>query len=173
MKKDYCQIAIKQTELLCKIPSPSGFTKMATDFVVQECKKMDFIPTQSRKNSVIVDLGGEGEPVVLAAHVDTLGAMVRAIKSDGRLRLTKIGGFPENNIESENCIIHTRFGKEYCGTIQMVNPAVHVNRELGSTKRSDSNVEVVIDEKVFTKEDVEKLGISSGDFISFDARTSG
>jgi len=171
MEKKYIDYAVKQTEILCKIPSPSGFTKLATNHLLQTCRQMGFNPQQSRKDSVIVDLGGKGEAVVLAAHVDTLGAMVRAIKPDGRLRLTKIGGYPENNIESENCLIHTRKGKTYSGTIQMVNPAVHVNKDLATTKRSDSNVEVVIDEKVSCKEDVEKLGISNGDFISLDPRT--
>ena len=63
------------------------------------------------------------------------------------------------------------FGKELSGTIQLENPAVHVNKELGKTERTDKNIEVVIDEKVSKKEDVEKLGISAGDFITFDPRT--
>lgn len=171
MKKKYLDYAVKQVETLCKIPSPSGFTKQATNHLIKEFKKMSFSPTRSRKNSVLVDIGGKGNPIVLAAHVDTLGAMVRNIKSNGRLRLTKIGGYPENNIEAENCTIHTRFGKTYSATIQMENPAVHVNKELGKIERSDKNIEVVIDEKVSKKEDVEKLGISPGDFISFDPRT--
>ncbi len=171
MKQKYTKLAVTQTETLCRIPSPSGFTKLATDYLIKECKQLGFKPSSSRKNSVLVDIGGEGNPIVLAAHVDTLGAMVRAIKSNGRLRLTKIGGYPENNIEAENCIIHTRIGKEYSATIQLENPAVHVNSELGKTERSDKNVEVVIDEKVSNKKDVGKLGISAGDFISFDPRT--
>ncbi|MFO7895845.1 MAG: M42 family metallopeptidase [Candidatus Cloacimonadales bacterium] len=171
MKKEYIDFAVEQTEILCKIPSPSGFTKLATTHLLQTSQKMGFQPQQTRKDSVLIDLGGSGEAVVLAAHVDTLGAMVRAIKADGRLRLTKIGGYPENNIESENCLIHTRNGKTFSGTIQMINPAVHVNKDLGSIKRSDATVEVVIDEKVSSKEDVEKLGISNGDFISLDPRT--
>lgn len=171
MDKKYIDCAINQIETLCKIPSPSGFTKQATDHLIKEFKKMEFFPTISRKNSVLVDIGGKGKPIVLAAHVDTLGAMVRKIKSNGRIRLTKIGGYPENNIEAENCTIHTRFGKTYSATIQMENPAVHVNKELGKIERSDKNIEVVIDEKVSKKEDVEKLGISQGDFISFNPRT--
>ena len=171
MKKKYLNLAVTQIEALCKIPSPSGFTMFATDYLIKECKSMGFNPTSSRKNSVLVNIGGNGKPIVLAAHVDTLGAMVRTLKSNGRLKLTKIGGYPENNIEAENCIIHTRNGKEYSATIQMENPAVHVNKELGKIKRSDENVEVVIDEKVSDKKAVEKLGISAGDFISFDPRT--
>ncbi|MBT3756784.1 MAG: M42 family metallopeptidase [Candidatus Cloacimonetes bacterium] len=171
MKKKYTTFAVKQTENLCKIPSPSGFTKLATDYLKKECKKLGFVASSSRKNSVLVDIGGKGEPVVLAAHVDTLGAMVRSLKSNGRLRFTKIGGYPENNIEAENCIIHTRDGKEYSGAIQLNNPAAHVNRELAKDKRTDETMEVVIDEKVRCVKDVEKLGISTGDFISLDPRT--
>jgi len=132
---------------------------------------MGFKPEYSRKRSVIVDIGGEGDAIVLAAHVDTLGAMVRALKSNGRLRLTKIGGYLGNNIEAENCIIHTRFGQTFSGTIQMSEPAAHVNKELEKDKRDDKNLEVVIDEKVSNEKEVEKLGISAGDFISFDPRT--
>jgi putative aminopeptidase FrvX len=171
MKKKYTNYAVKQTEILCKIPSPSGFTKQATDYSIKELKTMGFSPTQTRKNSVLAKLGGKGKPVVLAAHVDTLGAMVRAIKSNGRLRFTKIGGYPENNIEAENCIIHTREGKTYSGTIQLNNPAAHVNAELGKEKRSDTTMEVVIDEKTSSSKETEKLGISAGDFISLDSRT--
>ena len=171
MKKKYVDKAIEQTVELCKIPSPSGFTKLATDHLINEFKGMGYKPASSRKNSILVDIGGEGNPIVLAAHVDTLGAMVRAIKSSGRLRITKIGGYPENNIEGENCTVYTRFGKSYSGTIQLENPAVHVNSDLGKTQRNDKNVEVVIDEKVSKDDDVKKLGISAGDFITFDPRT--
>jgi len=171
MKKKYTKLAVEHTENLCRIPSPSGFTKLATDYLVKEAKRMGFDPQMTRKNSVLINIGGKGEPVVLAAHVDTLGVMVRSIKSNGRLRFTKIGGYPENNIEAENCIIHTREGKEYTGAIQLNNPAVHVNRDLGKEKRSDETMEVVIDEKVSCEKDVEKLGISNGDFISLDPRT--
>ena len=120
---------------------------------------------------MIVDIGGESDAIVLTAHVVTLGAMVRALKSNGRLRLTKIGGYLGNNIEAENCIIHTRFGQTFSGTIQMSEPAAHVNKELEKDKRDDKNLEVVIDEKVGNEKEVEKLGISAGDFISFDPRT--
>ena len=171
LKKKYIDITVNQTETLCRIPSPSGFTINATEYLMSELRKMGFEPEYSRKKSVIVDLGGDGEAVVLAAHVDTLGAMVRAIKSNGRLRFTKIGGYPGNNVEAENCIIHTREGKEFTGTFQMCEPATHVNAELAKDKRDDKTMEVVIDEKVSNAEEVIKLGISTGDFISLDPRT--
>jgi len=171
LKKKYSDLAVKQTETLCNIPSPSGFTDKATEYLMKQLKNMGFKPEYTRKKAVIVDIGGEGEAVVLAAHVDTLGAMVRAIKSNGRLRYTTIGWYPGNNVEAETCIIHTRDGKEYTGTFQMNEPAAHVNSELAKDKRDDKTIEVVIDEKVSNVDEVKKLGISTGDFISLDPRT--
>jgi putative aminopeptidase FrvX len=156
---------------LCGIPSPSGFTKKVENFLKAKFTDLGFKVDISNKGSVVVELGGEGDPLVLAAHIDTLGAMVRSIKSEGRLRFTKVGGYPGNNIEQENCIIHTRNGKEYTGTIQLTKPSTHVYDDIGDIKRKDENLEVVLDEKVNSKEDVEKLDIKTGDFISFDPRT--
>ncbi|MCR1899509.1 M42 family metallopeptidase [Irregularibacter muris] len=169
--KKYIDYSIAQIVNLCTTPSPTGFTRKAEKYLIEELSRMGYQPMSTTKGSVLVELGGQGDGLVLAAHIDTLGAMVRSIKSNGRLRLTKIGGFPENNIEGENCIIHTRKDKEYSATIQLTNASVHVYSDVGELKRDDSTVEVVIDEKVASKEEVMELGIRVGDFISFDPRT--
>lgn len=169
--KKYVDYAIEQIINLCNTPSPSGFTKKVESYLIEEFNKMGYKPYSTNKGSVVVDLGGEGNGLLLAAHVDTLGAMVRAIKNNGRLRITKIGSYPENYIETENCTIHTRTGKEYSGTIQLENPAVHVHKDISGIIRDDSNIEVVIDEKVKSREEVLKLEISAGDFVTFDSRT--
>lgn len=168
---DYTKYAVDRITDLCKIPSPSGFTSKVQAYLTKELKKMGFTPEITNKGSVLATLGGRGKHLVLAAHVDTLGAMVRAIKANGHIRFTKIGGYPENNIENENVIIHTRDGKEFTGTVYLVNPAVHVNHDSGTTKRDDSSMEIVLDEIVKSKADVTALGISAGDFVSLDART--
>ncbi|MCB5262155.1 MAG: M42 family metallopeptidase [Candidatus Cloacimonetes bacterium] len=167
----YTDYAIEQIVKLCKTPSPTGFTKKVSALVEKELTKLGFQPQISRKGSVLATLGGEGNPLVLAAHLDTLGAMVRSIKPSGRLRFTKLGGYPENNIENENVIIHTRDGKEYTGTVYINGPSVHVYKDTGQSKRDDENVEIVLDEIVKSKKDTLALGISAGDFISLDPRT--
>ena len=75
----------EQLYALTGIPSPSGFTKKVTDYLLSELTALGFAPERSRKGNVFVTLGGSGSPLVLAAHVDTLGAMVRSIKENGRL----------------------------------------------------------------------------------------
>ena len=167
----YTDLIVEQIVNLCNIPSPSGFTQKIESYLSSQFQNMGYSVSRSKKHSVLVNLGGTGSPLVLVAHVDTLGAMVRAIKKDGRLRISKIGGFPENFIDTENCTIYTRDGLKYTGTFQTINPGVHVNKKVGETKLDDANIEIVIDEKVKTKEDVKELGINAGDFVSFDSRT--
>jgi aminopeptidase len=167
----YTDFAVEQMKALCSIPSPSGFTHKVAEYLKGTITDLGCVPHITNKGSVLVSLGGEGNHLVLAAHIDTLGGMVRAVKSNGRLRLTTIGGFPFQNIENENVTIHTRKGKEFSGTMHLCEPAAHVNKDLATEKRNDSTVELVIDEIVKSAEDTQKLGISAGDFVSFDPRT--
>jgi putative aminopeptidase FrvX len=170
---NYIDYVVLQIMNLCKIPSPSGFTGKIEEYVSNELVGLGYSPVFTRKRSILVDLGGEGNGLVLTAHFDTLGAMVRSIKPNGRLRFSNIGGFPENYVENENCIIHTRSGKEYSGTVQFDKSPPHLfsSKVISETFRNDTNIEIVIDEKVKSKDDVKQLGISPGDFISFDPRT--
>jgi putative aminopeptidase FrvX len=168
---DYTKYAVDSIVELCRIPSPSGFTGQVREHLLSRLGELGFNPVVSNKGSVLACLGGRGNPLVLAAHVDTLGAMVRAIKGNGRIRFTKIGGYPENNIENENVTVHTRDGRQYTGTVYTTTPAAHVYKDSGSNKRDDSTMEVVLDEVVKTAKDTRRLGIEVGDFISLDART--
>lgn len=155
---------------LTKIPSPSGFTHIAIEAVEKELKEMGYKPWLTRKGACVVELGGEGSPVVLTGHLDTLGAMVKSVKNNGRLEITPIGGYMMNSIEGENCVIHTKDGKEYTGTIQTIAPSVHVFENARKLERKVKNMEIRIDEIVKNRKDLEDLGIEAGDFVSFDSR---
>lgn len=62
-----------QLKALTSIASPTGYTRAATDYLMETLRDMGFGPERSNKGNVLVELGGEGEPLVLASHVDTLG----------------------------------------------------------------------------------------------------
>ena len=108
---------------------------------------------------------------MLAAHGDTLGAMVAEIKGSGRLRLTALGGMNANNAEAENVRIYTRDGKVIDGTLQLCNASLHVNDDYNGVKRSFDTTEVVLDEDVRSAADTRKLGVEAGDIVCFDPRT--
>ena len=56
--------------------------------------------------------------------------------------------------------------------LQLADASIHVNGDYNDKKRTFDGVEIVLDERVHTKEDVEKLGIMAGDFVCFDPRTT-
>ena len=174
MSKNYVDYMVEETKNILAIDSPSGYTKEVADYVMGEYKKLGYEPKLTVKGGVLVPIGGRDKEnaVLLEAHIDTLGAMVAEIKANGRLRVTAVGGMNANNAEGENCKVVTRFNGKYDGTLQLINASIHVNGEYNDTKRSYDSVEVVLDEKVKSKEDVEKLGIMTGDFVCFDPRTT-
>ena len=166
---------IRRAVELLAIDSPTGYTWMAAEQVMDDFRSMGLDPEMTRKGGVLVCLNPDApadDAVLLEAHVDTLGGMVTEISGAGRLHLTPLGGMEPNNAEGENVRIITRSGKQYTGTFQMKNASVHVNREYHSAKREYKTMEVVIDEEVSSREDVEKLGIQPGDIVCFDPRTT-
>lgn len=171
MDKKYVDYAVEKTLDLLKIDSPSGFTVKAVEFVAEQFKKLGYTSVITQKGGVLVDLGGYDNALLLEAHTDTLGAMVKEIKSSGRLVLTPLGGMNANNGEAENVRIYTRSGKIYEGTLQLVDASVHVNGDYSKTERSFDTTEVVIDEDVKTAADTRKLGIEVGDIVCFDPRS--
>lgn len=163
---------LKVIEKLVSIPSPSGNTEAVIQYVESFLKNLGLETRRNRKGGLLVTLKGKDDRKhrMLTAHVDTLGAMVKEIKNNGRLRLDLIGGFTWNSIEGEYCQIETSSGKVYTGTILMHQQSVHVYKDAGKAERNQQNIEVRIDEKVHTADEVRALGIEVGDFVSFDPR---
>lgn len=171
--KEYTEYAVEKTCELIAIDSPSGFTDKAADWVKNEFNALGFSAHITAKGGVIADLGGRDceNALLLEAHADTLGGMVAQIKSNGRLRITALGGMRAENGDSENVKIYTRGGKVYDGTLQLCNASVHVNADFESTKRSFDTTEIVIDEIADSEDEVRALGIEVGDIVAFDPRT--
>ena len=159
----------EQLYTLTSIPSPSSFTEKVTDYLLSELSSLGYSPERSNKGNVFVTLGGSGSPLVLAAHVDTLGAMVRSIKENGRLRPTTIGGHQWSTADGENCTIHTRDGRVYTGVVLNKEPSSHVADQ--KTELIEENMEILLDENIASDQDTLALGIQTGDIIAMDPRT--
>ena len=165
---EYHEYIVEQTEKVIGIDSPTGYHYNVQKYLVDTIQAMGFEVRTLRKGGVIANLGGEGNPLMMLAHVDTLGAFVHYIKGNGRLAISN-GTLNPNNIETENVRVITRSGAVYDGTTQLENASVHVNPDVNA-ERKFTNLEVVLDEDVTSKEDVEKLGICAGDFLAVEPR---
>ena len=159
---------------LTTTPSPTGYTTEIMDYIQSEVESFGYQASKTPKGGVLVTVPGTNEDQhrMVTAHLDTLGAMVRAIKADGRLKMDLVGGFGYPSIEGENCLIHVaKNGQTYTGTILMHQTSVHVYKDASTAERNQTNMEIRLDEKVKTAEETRALGIEVGDFISFDPRT--
>ncbi|GGB06249.1 M42 family peptidase [Macrococcus hajekii] len=162
---------IKQIENLVNIPGPSGYAYEAIQYCQDYLKSHGIDSNLTRKGGLNVTVEGEdtSQHRFITAHVDTLGAMVKEILPSGRLTMSKIGGFSWNATEGEYCKIHSA-DKTFTGTICLHETSVHVYRGNDDIKRDNEHMEVRIDEFTTTQEETEALGISVGDFISFEPR---
>lgn len=164
---------IKNTlKSLIEIHSPTGYHHDVMKYIENTLKSMDVSYITTNKGAVLVTLPGKSsEGRLFSAHVDTLGAMIKSLKNKGTLEFTLIGGYMYNTLESENCMIMTSSGKTYSGTIQTIKPSVHIDGgEARSLERKQETMEIVLDEKVFSAQDVKDLGIEVGDFVFIDPK---
>ena len=171
MEYNYKRILEFGKEVL-SIPSPTGFTNNVIDFLLKECEKRGVSAYKAVNGNLIAEIKGESDYIVgLAAHADTLGAMVRSIKADGTLRFSVLGGPILPTYDGEYCTVITRDGKKFTGTFLSNSPAAHVHKDAKSAPRNEETMHVKLDEEVHSKEDVLKLGIGNGDFIAVDPKT--
>lgn len=170
MNGKYVDLAVDYTRTLLEQPSPSGCTRRATDALMRLLTDMGYAPCRTHKGCVVCTLGGEGRPLALAAHVDTLGLVVSEIKGNGALRFSRIGGPSLCSLETEGVRVLTRDGREIRGTVQLANASSHVNAELQTQPRDEDHLEILLDELVFSKADTEKLGVMTGDIVFIDPR---
>lgn len=166
------QETIDLLKRLVETPSPSGYTMEVMQTVRELLDEWNISYSMTRKGGIIATVTGldHSRHRLLTAHVDTLGAMVREIKPDGRLKLSLVGGFKFNAIEGENCSVHTAGGRRISGTILLHKTTIHVYKDAGTAERNADTMEVRLDEKVFSADDVRAAGVEVGDFVSFSVR---
>ena len=173
MKIDLDYVIEFTLELLA-IPSVAGDCDAVTQRVAQEFEKFGIPYSETNKRAVIGTWEGAdaARHRLVAAHVDTLGATVRHIKPNGRLRLYPIGGFDWRIFAGENCFVRTLEGKEYRGTLLPDHAARHAFSETIRNEPHDlENVELRLDVVTHTRETTEALGINCGDIVFFDPRS--
>lgn len=164
---------LNKLEKLVNIASPSGNTSKAILFLREEFENLGLKVHINKKGALLASMDGKdnSKEVTLSAHVDTLGAMVKEIKSNGRLKISQIGGYSWNSIEGEYVKIETIEGDIYTGTVLLDYSSVHVHgNEHNTRERSESTIEIRLDEKVSSCDDVLALGINVGDFVSFNPK---
>ena len=159
---------------LLNIPSPTGFAEPAIEFVEKELSQFKQLElTRTRKGALLVKWEGQDQehPVALTAHVDTLGAVVKEIKPNGRLRLSRIGGIQWPTVETEGVWVFPSKGEKMRGSLMIETASGHIYGEKGSqTPRDESHMEIRLDARTTSENETRALGIHIGDCAAFDPR---
>lgn len=159
---------------LLNTPSPTGYTDEAVQFTEQALSAFPQLQLErTRKGALLVTWPGNrsDRPRALTAHADTLGAMVKEIKANGRLRMTQLGGYAWNAVEGEGCTVITLDGRKIRGSILIQAASSHVNGAKTSTMaREADTMEIRLDERTASQQETLALGVNVGDFIAFDPR---
>jgi peptidase M42 family hydrolase len=155
---------------LLNIPSPSGFTDEIVRFTCQELERLGIPYEITRRGGIRADLEGrEKSPDrAIVAHLDTIGAMVKQLKDNGRLEIVPIGTWSSRFAEGARVTLFTD-SHPYRGTILPIKAAGHTyNTQIDTLPVDWENIELRIDEVCHSRNDLEKLGINVGDFVAID-----
>ena len=157
---------------LLGIDSTTGLYQEIENWTAEEIRRAGYEPLRTHKGGVLADLGGEGDPLAVTAHLDDIGLMVRHINGDGALNVCPVGGLYPFYCVTENVRIHTEEGKVYTGTVCRIPNSIHVTEDELRKALPDfrTNVCVVLDEPVKNAEDTRRLGIETGDYIALEPR---
>ncbi|TSA88023.1 M42 family metallopeptidase [Deinococcus detaillensis] len=159
---------------LLNTPSPTGMTEQAVSLIEAEVMALGVETCRSRKGGLSWTLPGTDSGaghLALSAHADTLGAMVKAVLPNGRLRLTQLGGYDWASIEGEYVTVHGQDGVSVTGTVVNDFQSFHVFApQLRELRRSGDNLEVRLDAYTSSSQETRALGLEVGDFVSFEPR---
>ncbi len=173
MKETHRAYMLEQLKKLLAIDSTTGFYKPMENYLAEEIMRLGYQPHRLVKGGVSVDLGGKGNGLVMTAHADDIGFMVRYVNPDGTIRVCNVGGLHPFMVDEAGVRLYTRDGRVYMGNLRKMNPSLHLMQanERGETLDYEKNLFLFLDEEVHSAEDVAKLGIRCGDVLALEPNT--
>ncbi len=163
---------LERLEELVNTPSPVGYYVEMNPLLERYAAELGLSVEFDHRSTAYITLEGEdnSKTILVGAHADTLGLMVRKIDKDGAIRVRNLGGINYCNLEGESVTVHTRTGKTYTGLMCCQSHSVHVFADARTLERNEDTMKILLDEPIHSEEDVRALGIRHGDFVSIDPR---
>ncbi|MBQ3126550.1 MAG: M20/M25/M40 family metallo-hydrolase [Clostridia bacterium] len=157
---------------IVETPSPVGYSRELNPVLEALAAELGHSITYDNRGTPYITLEGEdnSHTVLVGAHADTLGLIVRRIDTNGMIRIRGLGGVNLCSLEGETVTVHTRDGRAYTGLFTCQSHSVHVFDDAKTLERSEKTMMIILDEKVSSRAEVEALGIRHGDHISIDPR---
>ena len=142
----------------------SGYEGGARDIIAGYLEKLTDRVEIDILGNVVGIKEGDGLKVMIAAHMDEIGFMVKHIDDSGFIRFTPIGGWFSQVVLSQRVILHTGKGMVY-GVVGSKPPHVMKEDEKGKAIKIE---DMFIDVGAKNKEDAKSLGIEPGTPVTLD-----
>lgn len=157
---------------IVETPSPVGYSRELKPVLEKYAAMFGLPVSYDNKGTVYLTLEGQdnSKTVMVGAHADTIGLMVRRVDADGMIRVRQLGGINYGSLEGETVTVHTRDGRKYTGLFACQSHSVHVFDDARTLARDENTMMIILDEKVSSKDDVYGLGIRHGDVVSIEPR---
>lgn len=170
----YKKFIVETLKSIMAVDSPTGFSKEINRKLAELLAEAGYAAETTNKRLVKVAVKGEkhDKKIAVSAHVDTLGAMVRSVSADGKIRFTRLGGPILPTFDGEYCRVYADGGKIYTGTFLSDSCSCHVYKDAGSLERTEATMYVRLDEEVASAAEVAALGIRTGSVIALDPKTT-
>ncbi|MBF0189394.1 MAG: osmoprotectant NAGGN system M42 family peptidase [Magnetococcales bacterium] len=162
---------------LLRIPSPSGMTDHVVERVCLELDRLDIPYELTRRGAIRAHLSCDDSCGIekhtsraIVAHVDTLGIMVRELKKNGRLGIVAIGHWNARFAEGARVSVIASGGRKYRGTVLPLKASGHVYNDGVDEQPSNwDNLEIRLDERSHTVQDLLRLQVHVGDTVAVDS----
>ncbi len=164
---------IKTLSSLLEIPSPTGMTDAVVMFVCAQLDALKIPYKLTRRGAIRADMRGVqySPDRAVVAHLDTLGAMVKGIRENGRLEVVPIGTWSARFAEGARGTVFASNDRRVRGTFLPYKASGHVfHEEVDTQPISWVNLEFRLDEKAHDPDAVAALGIEIGDTIAVDPK---
>ncbi len=162
---------LKTLKSLLEIPSPTGMTDAAVMFVSAQLEDLAIPYKLTRRGAIRADLRGVqySPDRAIVSHLDTLGAMVKGVRANGRLEVVPIGTWSARFAEGARATIFASGDRRIRGTFLPHKASGHVfHDEVDTQPISWTNLEFRLDEQVDDPASVAACGIEIGDTIAID-----
>ncbi len=162
---------MKLVDVLEKLSNANGVTgreDQVRDLMKKFLKPyVDEVREDRLGNVIAVKKGNKDAPtVMLAAHMDEVGLMVKNITKKGFLQFAKIGGIDDRILFAQKVIVHTDKGSL---TGVMSSKPIHIQKEEERKKVIEAD-DLFIDIGAKDKKEAQKMGVRVGDVASFDTK---
>jgi putative aminopeptidase FrvX len=146
---------------LTEAPGPPGFEDSVRKLMAERMTPLADKVMYDGLGSVIAQQGGSGPRIMLDAHMDELGGMVRRIRPDGFLTMQMLGYWLQAALPDQRWVILGSKGPVLANT-DIWDAHIAPHDATGNTQRQD----LVLDIGARTAAEAEALGISPGDPVT-------